>query len=160
MKGGRKMKRNVAVLLVFLVVAFLLAVAGYASEMAAKCSLCGMNIAGNENTAYEVVYLDGTAETYCCPHCGLYVQATEKDSVKSARARDFISGEWMDPAQMTFVFKSSAVPACAPSWIGFGNKAEAENFQKGFGGTVYSAEEALAERAKMPKGMEMKGMKM
>jgi nitrous oxide reductase accessory protein NosL len=153
------MKKTMSVLFGFLFAAlFLLAMVGYAAEMAEKCTLCGMNLAGNENTAYEIVYMDGTAETYCCPHCGLYKHAADKDSVKSARARDFISGEWMDPAQATFVFKSNAVPACAPSWIAFGNKAEAEKFQKGFDGTVYSFEDALTERAKMPKGMEMKGM--
>jgi len=142
----------------FLFAALLLAVVGYAAEMAAKCPLCGMNLAGNENTAYEIVYMDGTTETYCCPHCGLYMHTMKKDLVKSARARCFISGEWMDPAQSTFVFKSSAVPACAPSWIAFGYKADAEKFQQGFGGTIYSFEEALIERAKMPNGMEMKGM--
>jgi len=152
------MKRNMAVLFGFMFFALLFAITSHAAEISAKCTLCGMNIAGNENTAYEIVYTDGTAETYCCPHCGLYLHATEKDSVKSSRARDFVSGEWMDPAQMTFVFNSSAVPACAPSWIGFADKAEAEKFQKGFGGTVYSFEEALTERAKMPKGMRMKGM--
>lgn len=152
------MKKNLSVMFGFLFAALLLAMVGYAAEMAAKCTLCGMNLAGNENTAYEIVYMDGTVETYCCPHCGLYMHATKKDSIKSARARCFISGEWMDPAQATFVFKSSAVPACAPSWIAFGNKAEAEKFQKGFDGTVYSFEEALTVRAKMPKGMEMKGM--
>jgi len=80
--------------------------------------------------------------------------------VKSAKARDFISGEWIDPAAATYVFKSEAIPACAPSWIAFGDKADAEKFQKGFGGTIYSFEEALVERAKMPKGMDMEGMKM
>jgi len=138
----------------FAVILFL-ALTSYAAEMAAKCPLCGMNIAGNENTVYEITMTDGTATSYCCPHCGLYVQSTEKDKVKSARARDFISGEWMNPAEMTFLFKSSAVPACAPSWIAFGKKAEAEKFQKGFGGTIYDFDTALKERAKMPKGMEM-----
>ena len=118
-----------------------------------------MNIAGNENTAYEIVYTDNTTVTYCCPHCGLYEHAMKKDSVKSAKARDFISGEWTDPAGMTFLFNSTAVPACAPSWLAFADKAEAEKFQKGFGGTIYSFDQALTERAKMPKGMDMKGMK-
>ena len=154
------MKKNVAVLFGSLFLALALAIVGYTSEMGEKCTLCGMNIAGNENTAYEIIYTDNTSETYCCPHCGLYMNATKKDAVKSAKARNFISGEWMNPAQMTFVFNSSAVPACAPSWIAFGDKAEAEKFQKGFDGTVYSFEEALTERAKMPKGMDMKGMKM
>jgi nitrous oxide reductase accessory protein NosL len=155
-RGGREMKRNLAVLFGILCVALVFGLVGYAAEMGAKCPLCGMNIAGNENTAYEITYTDGTVETYCCPHCGLYEHATRKDSVKSARARCFISGEWMDPAEAFYVFNSSAVPACAPSWIGFGVKADAEKFQKGFGGTLYTFEEALVERAKMPKGMDMK----
>lgn len=150
------MKRKMAVLFSFLFLALLFTTVGYAAEMADKCPMCGMNMAGNENTVYEIVYTDGTTVSYCCPHCGLYMQATKKDSVKSARARDFISGEWMDPAQMTFLYNSSAVPACAPSWLAFGSKADAEKFQKGFGGTIYSFEEALTERAKEPEG----GMKM
>ena len=152
------MKKNKIIFFSILCFTLALAVAAYAMEMT-KCPLCGMNIAGNENTAYEITYMDGTVITYCCPHCGLYEHATKKDMVKSARARDFISGEWMNPAEMTFVFNSSAVPACAPSWIAFGTKAEAEKFQKGFGGTIYSFDQALTERAKMPKGMDMKGMK-
>ena len=149
------MKKNKVVFLSILFFSLALAMAGYAMEMAAKCPLCGMNLAGNENTAYEITYKDGTVVTYCCPHCGLYEHATKKDMVKSARARCFISGEWMEPAQATYVFNSSAVPACAPSWIAFGDKGEAVKFQKGFGGTIYSFEEALTQRAKMPKGMEM-----
>ena len=153
----RKVKR---IQIIVMAIAAFLAVTAYAVEMAAKCPLCGMNIAGNENTAYELSLANGTVVTYCCAHCGLYAQAMAKDNVKSARTRDFISGEWMDPAGMTFLFKSSAVPACGPSWIAFGKKDEAEKFQKGFGGTIYNFDEALQERAKMPKGMDMKGMKM
>lgn len=147
------MKRKMAfVFSLFLAMSFAIAVD--AAETAGKCPMCGMNLAGNENTAYEIDYTNGTKETYCCPHCGLYMQATKKDAVKSARARNFISGEWMDAAKMTFVFNSSAVPACAPSWLGFGGKEEAEKFQKGFGGTVYSFTDAITERAKQPKDMK------
>ena len=73
------MKRNLAVLFAFMFMALVFALVGYTEEMGAKCSLCGMNIAGNENTAYEITYTDGTVETYCCPHCGLYEHATKKD---------------------------------------------------------------------------------
>ncbi len=149
------MKKKTIFSISFLAFLLLLAVVAYAAGMTGKCSLCGMNLAGNENTAYEITMKNGKHVTYCCAHCGLYVHATETAKVKSARARDFISGEWMSPSEMTFLFKSSAVPACAPSWIAFGKKEEAEKFQKGFGGTIYNFDEALAERAKMPKGMEM-----
>ena len=153
-------KKTIGSITVVFAVTLLLAVFAYAMPMAEKCPLCGMNIAGNENTAYEITFVDDYVATYCCPHCGLYEHSLQKDRVKSARARDFISGEWMDPAEMTFIFKSSAVPACAPSWIAFAKKDEAEKFQKGFGGTLYDFSQALMERARMPKGMDMSGGKM
>lgn len=148
--------RYLKIFLVFsMVFAFTLAMVGFAAAAEEKCPLCGMKLAGNENTAYVITTTDGKTTTYCCPHCGLSVHAESKAKVKSAKARDFISGEWMDPAKMVFLFKSTAVPACAPSWIAFGSKAEAEKFQRGFGGTIYTFEEALKERPKYPKGMEM-----
>ena len=149
------MRKGTLLLLGFMAVFMLLSITANATEKAGKCSLCGMNLAGNENTAYEITFKDGKVVTYCCPHCGLYVHATEGDKIQSVRARDFISGEWMSPDDMTFVFKSSALPACAPSWIAFGKKEETSKFKKGFGGTIYDFATALKERAKMPKGMEM-----
>ncbi|MDP2277301.1 MAG: nitrous oxide reductase accessory protein NosL [Nitrospirota bacterium] len=136
------MKRLRLVLFIFLVFAFTLAAVRFVSA----CPL-----EGNENTAYEITFTDGKTVIYGCPHCGLEVHATKKDRVKSASARDFISGEWMDPAKMFFIFNSAAIPACSPSWIAFGIKDDAEKFQKGFGGKIYTFDEALKER-----GMEMK----
>ena len=114
------MKKNKVVFLSILFFTLALAMAGYAMEMAAKCPLCGMNLAGNENTAYEITYKDGTVVTYCCPHCGLYEHATKKDMVKSARARCFISGEWMDPAQATYVFPFTHIVSPVNFHIGTG----------------------------------------
>jgi nitrous oxide reductase accessory protein NosL len=120
-----------------------------------KCPLCGMTISGNENTAFVVTMKTGESVTYCCPHCGLWVMATEKDKVQSAKTRDLISGEWIDAAKAVYLYKSKAVPACGPSWIAFGSKKEAGMFQKGFGGKIYGYDEALKVRAKQPKEMEM-----
>lgn len=139
------------VLLISLVFAFTLAAAGFVSAHEMKAHKMGCPLEGNENTVYEITFTDGKTIIYGCPHCGLWVHATEKGKVKSARARDFISGEWMDPAKMVFVFNSTAVPACSPSWIAFGEKSEAEKFQKGFGGKIFTFDESLKER-----GMEMK----
>lgn len=119
-----------------------------------KCPLCGMNIAGNENTAFVVEKKTGETIAYCCPHCGLWVVAKEGDSIKSAKTKDFISGEWLDAAKAVYLFNSKAIPACSPSWISFEKKSEAEMFQKGFKGTIFTYEEALKKRATMPEGME------
>lgn len=154
------MRKSKFVFILAISVVFLFAMANISLAAGGKCPICGMNLEGNENTAYEITFTDGKTLTYCCAHCGLWDHAAMKDKVKSARTRDFISGEWIDPAKATFVFNSSAVPACAPSWIAFGNKAEAQKFQKGFGGNILSFDEAIKERPKHPKGMEkMKDMK-
>jgi nitrous oxide reductase accessory protein NosL len=119
-----------------------------------KCPLCGMNIAGNENTAFVVEKTSGESVTYCCAHCGLWVMAKEADTVKSAKARDFISGEWVDAKDAVYVFNSKAVPACSPSWIAFAKKNEAEMFRKGFGGEILAYDAAIKKRASMPQGMK------
>lgn len=133
---------------------FLMGLGGGAMA-ADSCPLCGMALAGNENTAMVITMKSGEEVTYCCPHCGLWVLAAEKDQVKSAKVRDFIKGEWLDAAAATYLFNSKAVPACSPSWLAFGSKKEIEMFQEGFGGTIYRYDDALTERAKHPKGMEM-----
>jgi nitrous oxide reductase accessory protein NosL len=146
-----KTKRLLA-LVVILMLTMVLAGAAAAQE---KCPLCGMSISGNENTAFVITMKTGEKETYCCAHCGLWMMATDKDKVQSAQTRDFISGEWIDADKAVYLFKSKAVPACSPSWIAFGSKKQAEMFKKGFGGKIYSYADALKERAKQPKGMEM-----
>ena len=136
-------------------VACIMVIAGFAYAFD-KCPLCGMNIEGNENTVYEIIFKEGISATYCCAHCGLWVHASEKDNVEEAMARDFISGELMDSSEMYFVFKSEAVPACAPSWIAFGKESEAGKFTKGFGGKVYSFRKALKQRMKQPNAQTIK----
>ena len=126
------MKRLVLFVVVFV---FLLMMASLATA-ADKCPLCGMNLSGNENTAFVVTMKTDEDITYCCAHCGLWVMAKEKDKVKSAKTRDFISGEWVDASKAVYLFKSKAVPACSPSWISFGSKKDAESFKKGFGGRI------------------------
>jgi hypothetical protein len=147
------MRRSSFVILLAAAVLVALLVAAAAAQE--KCPLCGMSIAGNENTAFVVTMKAGGDVTYCCSHCGLWVMATEKDKVQSAKVRDFISGEWLDATKAVYLYRSKAVPACAPSWLAFGSKKEAEMFRKGFEGTLYEYEKAIAVRAKQPKGMEM-----
>ena len=117
-----------------------------------KCPLCGMGIEGNENTDYQIIFEDGKTVSYGCPHCGLWEHAKHKDKIKSVWARDFISGEWEDVTRMYMLHNSSAVPGCSDSWIAFRSKTDIEKFQKGFGGTIYTFEEALKVRGEQPLG--------
>jgi nitrous oxide reductase accessory protein NosL len=147
------MKRLHLIIAIVFVLVAAMAISASAQE---KCPLCGMNLEGNQNTAFVVEKATGETVTYCCPHCGLWVVAKEADTVKSAKARDFIGGEWVNAKDAVYLFNSKAVPACSPSWIAFAKKKEAEMFRKGFGGTIYSYEEAIKKRASMPQSMTMK----
>jgi hypothetical protein len=142
-------------LIIAMIFVFFVAVAISANAQE-KCPACGMSLAGNENTAFVVEKTSGETVTYCCPHCGLWVMAKEADTVKSAKARDFIGGEWVNAKDAVYLFNSKAVPACSPSWLAFAKKKEAEMFRKGFGGHIYSYDEAIKKRASMPEGMTMK----
>jgi nitrous oxide reductase accessory protein NosL len=148
-----KMKKLSFLTILLFVVIVAVAMPAVAQE---KCPLCGMNVAEHQNTAFVVEKTSGESVTYCCPHCGLWIMAKEADTVKSAKARDFISGEWVNAKDAVYVFHSKAVPACSPSWIAFAKKKEAEMFKKGFGGEVLSYDAAIKKRETMPKGMEMK----
>ncbi|MDR4504858.1 MAG: nitrous oxide reductase accessory protein NosL [Candidatus Scalindua sp.] len=117
-----------------------------------KCPLCGMRIKGNQNTDYQIIFDDEKIVSYVCPHCGLWEHAKHKDKIISARAVDFISGEWKDVTTMFMLHDSSAVPGCSDSWISFGSRSDAEKFQKGFGGTIYTFTEALKVRGEQPLG--------
>ena len=127
-------------------------VCGHHDAEKIKCPLCGMGIEGNENTDYQITFADGKTVSYLCPHCGLWEHAKHKDNIKSVRARDFISGEWKDVTTMYMLHNSSAVPGCSDSWIAFGSKGDVAKFQKGFGGTIYTFDEALKVRGEQPLG--------
>ena len=98
-------------ILFFLVFAFAVTTAEFAGADEVKCPLCGAPLEGNENTDYQITFTDGKTVSYGCPHCGLGEHAKNKGKIKSARARDFISGEWMDVSKMYMLSHSDAVPA-------------------------------------------------
>ncbi len=149
MKNVKTVVLALAVLLVLVS-----AVAVTAQTAQDKCPTCGMSISEHQNTAFVVTMKTGEEVHYCCAHCGLWVLATDMGKVQSAKTRDFITGEWMGAEKAVYLYKSKAVPSCAPSWIAFKSKKQAEMFKKGFGGTIFSYEAALKRRAKDPEGME------
>jgi hypothetical protein len=93
----------------------------------------------------EFVYrLRGKTVCACCAHCGLLLfKELQCNEVQSCMTRDFISGNPINCFSAWYVIDSSAVPCCSPSVIAFGNKEDAEKFEKGFGGKVFDFESAV-----------------
>jgi hypothetical protein len=98
------------------------------------CNLCGGAVMAR--TGFVVVRQDGEKLPACCPHCGILLMQQVAD-VSSALTPDFLHGRRINVFQAYFVVGSEVRVCCLPSTICFATRAEAEKFQRGFGGEVY-----------------------
>jgi DNA-directed RNA polymerase subunit RPC12/RpoP len=136
MKSSRFLALLVSILMIFAMAS--------ASFAGAKdvCPKCGKEVQ-TQNAKFYVVYKDGKKDSFGCPHCGL--SEVNKGNVKSAKATDFLRGKKIDAEKAFYLKGSEFGTCCAPYWLSFSSKDEAEKFSKGFGGTVITYEEALKD---------------
>lgn len=134
-------------MLVSILMIFAMATTSIAAGKGKTCPKCGKEIQ-TENARFYVVYKDGKKGSFGCPHCGL--SEVNKGNVKSAKATDFLRGK-KNAAEKAFYLKGSEFgTCCAPYWLSFSSKDEAEKFSKGFGGTVMTYDEALKDKDVQP----------
>ncbi len=107
----------------------------------AVCALCGGMIM--ERTAFVIMRQNGEKLCACCPHCGI-LSMQQVEDVGSALTPDFLQGRRINVFQAHFVIGSEVRVCCLPSTICFATQAEAEKFQRGFGGHVFNYSEAQA----------------
>lgn len=139
MKKSRFLAVRLSLLLALTIVS--VSVAG---EKVRVCHQCGTDVQ-TENSKFYVVYKDGKSETFGCAHCGL--MEIGRGNVKKAMATDFLRGKKIDAKTAYYLKGSEFATCCAPYWLTFADKIEAEKFSKGFGGKVMNYEEALKETA-------------
>jgi hypothetical protein len=106
-----------------------------------KCFFCGAPV--NERAPFVIQLQDGSQRRACCPHCGL--MSISQPKVVAALASDFLYGRMVNARQATFLFGSSVDLCCAPSVLCFASEADAQRFQAGFGGQVFTLEQAVVE---------------
>lgn len=104
------------------------------------CEMCGKPV--SERTAFLVKLENGEEKRACCAHCGLMLQSRE-GNVWQSFTTDYLHGHIVSANQAVYVLGSDLNICCVPSILGFGSAQEAEKFQKGFGGTLASMEDAI-----------------
>jgi Fe2+ or Zn2+ uptake regulation protein len=104
-----------------------------------SCSLCQMTV--TDRTAFVIHTNQGHVLDACCPHCGLLL-LTETEGVVSALAKDFIYGRMVNCWQAAYVMEADIHLYCVPAVLCFASQADALRFQKGFGGSVMTFEQA------------------
>ena len=107
------------------------------------CHVCGMDVSKYPHTKYVVRTIGGEEFCTCGVQCGITLHLRLKEKFKSATATDLLSNRSFDAQKGFYVFKSTVITDMAPGFISFATRANAEKFQKGFGGKVVTYQEAL-----------------
>jgi DeoR/GlpR family transcriptional regulator of sugar metabolism len=110
------------------------------------CVMC--NKPASERTVFIVQLESGEQKRACCAHCGLMIQSQSKDAWQSLTV-DYLHGHMVSANQAIYVIGSELNICCVPSVLSFGSQKEAEKFQKGFGGSLFTMEEATAHLHEM-----------
>jgi nitrous oxide reductase accessory protein NosL len=108
-----------------------------------RCQVCGMDVSKYPHTKYVVTTTESKELITCGVQCGLTLHLRLKEKFKSATASDLLSNRSFDAQKGFYVYKSTVITDMAPGFIAFATKANAERFQRGFGGKVVTYQEAL-----------------
>ena len=125
-----------------MVTILLFSILSWAGE-AKRCIVCGMDVSKYPHTKYVVTTTEGEEFLTCGVQCGLTLHLRFKEKFKSATASDLLSNRLFDAPKGFYVYKSTVITDMAPGFISFVTRANAEKFQKGFGGKVVTYQEAL-----------------
>ncbi len=104
------------------------------------CAMCNKPV--SERTVFIVQLENGEQKRACCAHCGLMIQSQSGDTWQSLTP-DYLHGHMASANQAIYVIGSELNICCVPSVLSFGAQQEAEKFQKGFGGTLFTIDEAI-----------------
>lgn len=106
------------------------------------CIYCHRPI--QEKLAYKLILETNHTETACCAHCGFLRQEQLGDEVIQAICYDFLRQTTISVPLAYYVMDTSLdIGCCQPQVLSFEWQDHANNFVKGFGGSVYSFHEAM-----------------
>lgn len=107
-----------------------------------SCIICSHII--NERFSYRLILPNNKTEIACCPHCGLIRHLQLSDEVIQAICYDFLRQTTLSATLAWFVMDTSVhIDCCQPQVLTFEQRDHADKFVKGFGGKVYSFNEAM-----------------
>jgi len=98
-----------------------------------RCLQCGQE--NNPRTAVFIEQVSGEKLAACCSHCGM-MAFSNLTNIRSAMTPDFFNGTMLNVRIAWYVVNSSVSLCCQPSVLSFSQREIAENFAKGFGGSV------------------------
>lgn len=109
-----------------------------------ECTFCHGVIPPNSRSQVTLHMADGKHLHACCPHCGLLALTTAGAGAATVLVTDFLHGRVINARTATYVVNPALDVCCAPTTLAFHERADAERFQRGFGGEVLGLDKAIA----------------
>lgn len=106
-----------------------------------RCVMCGKRVP--PRTAWVITRDEGERCHACCAHCGL-LHLNHAPGKQPVLAADFLYGQMVNALQAAFVMGSDVTLCCVPGVLCFASRADAEQFQRGFGGELLDFAGAMA----------------
>lgn len=107
-----------------------------------NCTYCFK--VSNTRLSVQLIKTNNQVERTCCPHCGLLRYHSIEENVSQIICRDFLRDTTISARTATYVLDAAIdLNCCKPQAIAFESRKQAEQFQLGFGGIVYSFHEAI-----------------
>jgi Fe2+ or Zn2+ uptake regulation protein len=108
-----------------------------------ECSFCHGTIPPDSRSKVTMHMADGTHHHACCPHCGLLELPSLGNTVASVLVTDFLYGRVVNARSATYVVAPALDICCAQTTLAFQGQADAERFQRGFGGQLLNLTQAI-----------------
>ncbi|MCF7619827.1 DeoR family transcriptional regulator [Bacillus sonorensis] len=114
------------------------------------CSVCGKGL--NPRLSVQIVKTDSLIEQFCCAHCAMLRYEKIKNDTAQIICRDFLVDTTISAKMAVFLLDAEIhLNCCRPQAIPFASVTDAEKFKKGFGGRLFSFEDAAHEIQKNMK---------
>jgi DeoR/GlpR family transcriptional regulator of sugar metabolism len=100
----------------------------------------------NHRHPVQIITHDLRVEQLCCPHCGLLRYKDIQTEVSQIICRDFLLNTTISAKLAYFLLDADFnLNCCQPQVLAFESEMHAQKFQAGFGGTLFSFDEAMGE---------------
>lgn len=115
------------------------------------CTYCLKEM--NNRHPMQIITNQQTVEQFCCPHCGLLRYKDIEKNVSQIICRDFLQNTTISAKVAYFLLDADFnLNCCQPQVLTFDSLKYAQQFQKGFGGTILRLDQAVEEITKRMSG--------
>ncbi|EHL78490.1 DeoR family transcriptional regulator [Bacillus smithii] len=115
------------------------------------CSYC--HKPSTSRHSVQIIRVDQRIEETCCPHCGLLRYDDIEEDVSQILCKDFLNDTTISAKTAYYLMDADIdMHCCYPQVLVFQSLKQIRQFQTGFGGQIYTFDEAIQNIQRKMKG--------